>query len=177
MGGCITGLWSVTITALNCSWEIRIPDSQQQWPIPWPRGTLHRILNWVYSPHDEPSPNRTTDLILELGAATIMFLVLILLGIKVVKPLPRLWLPFTFHLSQPEGDVSTVILEIVYCIAMGGLAIGISCFLDFLVQASDLSLVFLVPFQFCKIIISTYCFLSLGYLAYYAADEMQKMSL
>jgi hypothetical protein len=43
--------------------------------------------------------------------------------------------------------------------------------------SSDLSLVFLVPFQFCKIIISTYCFLSLGYLAYYAADEMQKMFL
>jgi hypothetical protein len=63
----------------------------------------------------------------------------------------------------------------LYC--NGGLAIGISCFLDFLVQGSDLSLVFLVPFQFCKIIISTYCFLSVGYLAYYAADKIQKMSL
>jgi hypothetical protein len=56
---------------------------------------------------------------------------LIFLRIKVVKPLSRLWMPFTFHLSQPEGDVSTVILAIVSCIAMGRLMMRFWFFLDF----------------------------------------------
>jgi hypothetical protein len=55
--------------------------------------------------------------------------------------------------------------------------IGFWFFLDFLFQGSDLSLVFLVPFKFCKIFISSYCFISLGYLAYYAADELRRVSV
>jgi hypothetical protein len=54
---------------------------------------------------------------------------------------------------------------------------GFWFFLDYLFQGSDLSMVYLVPFKFCKIFISTYCFLSWGYLAYYAAAEMWRVSL
>jgi len=117
---------------------------------------------------------------MELETARFMLLCLIILGIKVVKPTPQFWIPFAFHLAAKEGDVDAgvVALAMFYSIAIGTLVTNFCLFLDYVSdprKASDILVVWNSPFIFSKMFISSYCFVSMGYLAYHVSDEIKRV--